>query len=93
MKTHPGPWKITAKPDGEYPVFDIGCEHANGDVDLVCDVRNEGHAHLIAAAPDLLAALEMVRDADEDCRRDGLPQIPLMVRAAIDAALAKATDE
>lgn len=43
-----------------------------------------------AAAPELLAALVMVRDADDDCRRDGLPTIPLSARARIDAAIAKA---
>jgi hypothetical protein len=45
---------------------------------------------LIEAAPDLLEALVMVRDADEDCKRDGLPTIPSAARAKIDAAIAKA---
>lgn len=39
---------------------------------------------------ELLAALTMVRDADDDCHRDGLPTIPPIARAAIDSALAKA---
>jgi len=38
----------------------------------------------------LLAALEMVRDADDDCGKDGLPRIPGAARAAIDAAIARA---
>lgn len=42
------------------------------------------------AAPDLLEALEMVRDADDDCAADGLPTIPTAARAKIDAAIAKA---
>ena len=42
------------------------------------------------AYPELLAALEMVRDADDDCRRDNLPTIPPMARAKIDAAITKA---
>jgi len=46
---------------------------------------------LIAAAPELLAALEMVRDADNDCRLDGLPTIPPCARAKIDAAIGKAS--
>jgi hypothetical protein len=50
----------------------------------------EEDARLIAAAPDLLEALVMVRDADEDCKRDGLPTIPPAARAKIDAAIAKA---
>ena len=45
---------------------------------------------LIAAAPQLLEALVMVRDADDDCRKDGLPTIPGPARAKIDAAIAKA---
>ena len=48
-------------------------------------------AHAISracTAHDLLIeALEMVRDADEDCRRDGLETMPPMARAKIDAAL------
>lgn len=35
----------------------------------------------------LTDALEMVRDADEDCKRDGLPTIPSAARFKIDAAL------
>jgi hypothetical protein len=44
------------------------------------------------AGPALLAALVMVRDADEDAIRDGLPRIPRLARASIDAAIALATD-
>lgn len=45
----------------------------------------------IAALPDLIKALEMVRDADEDCKKDGLPRwCTDIARATIDAALAKA---
>ena len=39
---------------------------------------------------ELLEALVMVRDADEDCKRDGLPTIPSSARAKIDAAISKA---
>lgn len=38
-------------------------------------------------SPNVLARLVMVRDADEDCHRDGLPTIPAVARAAIDAAI------
>lgn len=48
------------------------------------------NAQLIAAAPELAEALVMVRDADEDCKRDGFPTIPSASRTAIDAAIAKA---
>lgn len=56
------------------------------------DGPQRANARLIAAAPDLLEALEMVRDADNDCRRDGLPTIPTAARAKIDAAIAGASD-
>lgn len=49
------------------------------------------NAHLIAAAPELLHALTMVRDADNDCKADGLPTIPEAARRTIDSAIAKAT--
>ena len=47
-------------------------------------------SRLIAAAPDMLEALVMIRDADEDCRKDGLPTLPPLARFKIDRALAKA---
>ena len=56
-------------------------------------VRRGGksNAERRAAAPELLAALGMVRDADDDCRRDSLPTMPAAARAKIDAAISKAT--
>lgn len=42
---------------------------------------------------ELLEALEMIRDADDDCKRDGLPAIPDPARAKIDAAITKAKGE
>lgn len=44
---------------------------------------------VVAQRDELLAALIMVRDADEDCKRDGLQTIPPVPRARIDAAIAK----
>lgn len=41
-------------------------------------------------ASDLYSALVMVRDADDDCEKDGLPTIPPGARSRIDAAIAKA---
>lgn len=38
-------------------------------------------------------ALEMVRDADEDCHRDGLKTIPPIARHKIDTALATLTEK
>jgi len=48
---------------------------------------------LMVAAPELLEALTMIRDADEDCKRDGLPTIPPAARSTIDAAIRKAGKE
>jgi hypothetical protein len=50
----------------------------------------KANARLIAAAPTMYEALVMVRDADEDCKCDGLPTIPSSARAKINAAIAKA---
>jgi hypothetical protein len=44
---------------------------------------------LMGQRDELLEVLIMVRDADEDCRRDGLQTIPPVPRAKIDAAIAR----
>lgn len=66
-------------------------ELAVKEVDYRADIANINHpdANLIVAAPDLYEALAMVRDADDDCHRDGLPTMPTAARAKVDAALAK----
>jgi hypothetical protein len=76
----PGPWEWNGK-------FMVGIPHKGGETYFR---TNPEDAQLIAAAPDLLEALEMVRDADEDCIRDGLPRLPASARAKIDRAIAKA---
>ena len=44
-----------------------------------------------AAAPDMYEALRIIVDADEDCKKDGLPRrMPEIVRSRCDEALAKA---
>ncbi len=48
--------------------------------------EDEANARLIASAPDLLHALQMVRDANRD-----EPHIPPTALATIEAAIAKAT--
>ena len=96
MSKHtPGPWRYWAcKVDSRAnpPMYDYAqFANPNGHV-FRAPLRymREEDARLIAAAPDLLEALVMVRDADEDCKRDGLPTIPPAARAKIDAAIAKA---
>ena len=104
----PGPWSVntagSAKAGEAFKIDEIYVYAPDtqddtaicGDViDPVTQKPSEANARLIAAAPDLLEALTMVRDADDDCIRDGLPhhRIPMMARAKIDAALNKATGE
>jgi hypothetical protein len=71
-KHTPGPWRIHGCEAGQ-PICAIGdrviCDQ---DKDEVAVVRYnaadcEANARLIAAAPDLLAALEQVARASEDC--------------------------
>lgn len=97
----PGPWLSCwdAPVDDDTAGVEWGIRNADGvnvvavgvydGVPLI--VLREPDARLIAAAPDLLEALVMVRDADEDCKRDSLPTIPYPARKRIDAAIAKAT--
>lgn len=97
MNHTPGPWRVGHSYGAVVTDVDspgVWCDEENRrgyGGNLVCEsVRSEANARLIAAAPDLFEALEMVRDADEDCKRDGLPTIPEPARAKIDRALAKA---
>jgi hypothetical protein len=105
MSKHtPGPWVFEYR-DGKHPLNDCngsridGLWATNGEF-ILGDVTgwdggyfgpNEANARLIAAAPDMLEALEMVRNADNDCKNDGLPTIPQAARDRIDRAIAKAT--
>ncbi len=103
----PGPWRITPAtlPNGTVGFLNIDhdeCAQYKGIIASVSDAEciegiskgeRDANAALIAAAPDLLHALEMVRDADEDSKRDHGPQIPSLARAKIDAAIKKARGE
>jgi len=55
-----GPWHVTHKPDGEYPVFDIGQKLENGDVNYVGEVSDPADAKLVAAAPELWSTLATI---------------------------------
>lgn len=64
------------------------------EIEKVCPEEAERLARLFCTAPELLEALTMVRDADADCVRDGLPRwCTDVARAKIDAAIAKAEGE
>lgn len=87
-----GPWVI----DEAYGQFFIGeyDKVYGGVAAIVCSIPARDalrdYANLISASPELLEALVMVRDADEDCKADGLTTIPPMARSKIDKAIAKA---
>jgi hypothetical protein len=88
MSHTPGPWKWFNYPDGRKLLSGqnravIHCPDARMSVEPADQA-------LLSAAPDLFEALVMVRDADNDCRRDGLTTIPVPAREFIDRALAKA---
>jgi hypothetical protein len=76
----------------DHPVPNVGgsddVEYYGGH--MIAESIARQNAPMLAASWDLYEALEMVRDADEDCKKDGLPTIPREARAKIDAALAKA---
>ena len=73
----PGPWKIERLSIGsrggsntcwmigpmDACIYDDWRPRANG----ISEAENEANARLIAAAPDLLAALENIRDTIESC--------------------------
>ena len=105
MSKHtPGPWRLEEVADRSIkhlcPVADVDglslltVVYTDGYDGNECipfaAVYRDADAHLIFASPDMYKALVMVRDADEDCKRDGLPTIPPTARAEIDAAIAKA---
>ncbi len=92
-----GPWRLVGRIASSGEAERIESFHPDKLHYSVADVidansypENQSNMHLICAAPDLLEALIMMRDADDDCARDGLARIPAAARAKIDAAIAKA---
>jgi len=91
-----GPWRLSAH---ETSTRGIDVLPSDGVAFIIASVKlpaytdqmeRRANARLIAASPELLEALTMIRDADEDCKRDGLPTIPPAARSTIDAAIRKA---
>lgn len=66
----PGPWRVV--PNGNGCNFSIASQHDDiviggfDDHDWGYGVETEANAHLIAAAPDLLSALELAADYIKD---------------------------
>ena len=65
MSKHtPGPWRVEQQSYNEHPYGVMAPESAKHDLDLLCEfspeMTNDANARLIAAAPDLLEALEIL---------------------------------
>ena len=95
----PGPW--SADLDCEHPVITSLCAPHNPQVAVVCDgdprEATEANARLIAAAPEMLEALERASRelewADKNCQIKPLAGVSTFKIALvkINAAIAKAT--
>ncbi|WP_440966105.1 hypothetical protein ACL58G_07745 [Massilia sp. GER05] len=100
LKHTPGPWRAGSGTGGKGSVVSdqlaVGALGGSDAVEyyggnLIAESIAPENIPLIAAAPELLDVVIMMRDADDDCGLDGLPRIPCSARAAIDAAIARAT--
>ena len=91
MKHTPGPWKIKKDLGGYLDLFG-----EDGDKILISKFRlinQEANAALIAAAPDLLRALEPIANAEKDPTLKGYWRVTdLFVETAL-VAIAKAKGE
>ena len=94
-KHTPGPWKLNT--DGDTGMNDSGCILDSIGHVIVTDIYGtfkngrttgeaEANARLIAAAPDLLVAVEMAEDYIQHIR----PKVPAWYVQTIKAAIAKA---
>jgi hypothetical protein len=94
----PGPWRrgkasdsiVSDQPVQDGPGGPDCVEYYGGH--LIAESVALCNQPVLIAAPDLLETLRMVRDADDDCRRDGLQVIPEVARARIDRVIAQAED-
>lgn len=92
-KFTPGPWTITHDPDGGSDDYCIGVVGGKFDQVAVCSKRD---AQIIAAAPDMYAALKSARRFIENGIEFGAIRMPDAPAPALDtlptiiAALAKA---
>ena len=85
-KHTPGPWSASPSPtsDGLYHVY-----KADGNFLTLEDAEHKANARLLAAAPDLLAALEKVAHHTNT----GPHSLPAFLADEIAAAIAKAMGE
>ncbi|WP_261531305.1 hypothetical protein [Burkholderia multivorans] len=93
IKHTPGPWRASAvgmvrtDDDNEYAVACVYGEYGSPEID---GPVVEANAALIAAAPDMAMALEMVAAEDDAARHNGTALLTSGVRMTLDAALIKA---
>lgn len=103
IKHTPGPWRIAGKYKGDHGSFWLETEFPMPVFELVPVIGVPGehlaNARLIAAAPDLLEALQECEDyfdnrADADCDQDGyIPNKEMLLLQVVREALKKAGAE
>lgn len=93
----PGPWEIDERflandtqPNFRIFAANLVCELAKPQGFYRAPAENEANARLIAAGPDLLAALEFTRMVLESMPDEGKQYLPGNMLTIIRAALAKA---
>jgi hypothetical protein len=94
LRMHPLPWDY--RTDQLSEGYSTIIYDANGHRPILDHLREDEAIDILSAVnarAALVEALEMVRDADEDCKRDGLKTMPPMARAKIEAALKLARAE
>ena len=89
MSHTPGPWDRNIKPASKYPIIFAGRNTHVAQVITrgIPDDQAEGNADLIAAAPDMLAALEgALASMDARYTDTGMDLVRQIARAAIKLA-------
>jgi hypothetical protein len=76
IKHTPGPWKASASQFGYVTAIDH-----DGNPITVCTTRTEADARLIAAVPDMVAALSLLINGDG--KPDECPRAMAAARAAL----------
>ncbi len=92
----PGPWRVAATQTGRFPAYPIAASIAGqsvqvASVPIMARGGSNHDAHLIAAAPELLAALQMLEQAVNTEYPEGAPFKFRRLLLEAEAAIAKAT--
>jgi len=86
----PGPWRLERTTGGHPAVIGSAPLHPRGGLVAELVAVGQSDARLIAAAPDLLAALREVAEATSGTSADALGQLVDLMRDTARAAIAKA---